>query len=232
VQLAQQLRLILGSGDPLASRFTAQAIAIQPRRLLLGLYQHPITADQRLLGLIKHAWLESGGVYGYRKIHDDLRELGEACGKHRVARLMRLEGLRSQTGYRRRPGRYGGKPPAASPNHLERRFNVTEPNKVWVTDITYIRTYEGWLYLAVVLDLFSRQVIGWSMKPQMTSDLAIDALLMAVWRRKPKQEVMIHSDQGSQFSSGDWQSFLKANNLLGSMSRRGNCHDNAVSGGA
>jgi putative transposase len=79
-----------------------------------------------------------------------------------------------------------------------------------------------------VLDLFSRQVIGWSMKPQMTSDLAIDALLMAVWRRKPKQEVMIHSDQGSQFSSGGWQSFLKANNLLGSMSRRGNCHDNAV----
>jgi putative transposase len=82
--------------------------------------------------------------------------------------------------------------------------------------------------LAVVLDLFSRQVIGWSMKPQMTSDLAIDALLMAVWRRKPKLEVMIHSDQGSQFSGGDWQSFLKANNLLGSMSRRGNCHDNAV----
>ena len=111
---------------------------------------------------------------------------------------------------------------------LERKFNVSEPNKVWVTDITYIRTYEGWLYLAVVLDLFSRQVIGWSMKPRMCSDLAIDALLMAVWRRKPKQEVMIHSDQGSQFSSSDWQSFLKANNLISSMSRRGNCHDNAV----
>jgi len=184
--------------------------------------------DQRLLGLIKHAWLESGGVYGYRKIHDDLRELGEPCGRHRVARLMRREGLRSQTGYRRRPGYYGGKPPVASPNRLERQFNVSEPNKVWVTDITYIRTYEGWLYLAVVLDLFSRQVIGWSMKPRMCSDLAIDALLMAVWRRKPKQEVMIHSDQGSQFSSSDWQSFLKANNLISSMSRRGNCHDNAV----
>ncbi|MFE1814919.1 IS3 family transposase [Metapseudomonas otitidis] len=184
--------------------------------------------DQRLLGLIKHAWLESGGVYGYRKIHDDLRELGESCGRHRVARLMRGEGLRSQTGYRRRPGYYGGKPTVASPNRLERKFNVSEPNKVWVTDITYIRTYEGWLYLAVVLDLFSRQVIGWSMKPRMCSDLAIDALLMAVWRRKPKQEVMIHSDQGSQFSSSDWQSFLKANNLISSMSRRGNCHDNAV----
>ncbi len=141
--------------------------------------------DQRLLGLIKHSWLESGGVYGYRKIHDDLREVGEVCGRHRVARLMCLEGLRSQTGYRRRPGKYGGKPAVAS------------PNKVWVTDITCIRTYEGWLYLAVVLDLFSRQVVGWSMKTQMTSDLAIDALLMAVWRRKPKQEVMVHSDQGS-----------------------------------
>ncbi|MEF0660162.1 IS3 family transposase [Pseudomonas aeruginosa] len=184
--------------------------------------------DQRLLGLIKHAWLESGGVYGYRKIHDDLREVGEVCGRHRVARLMRLEGLRSQTGYRRRPGKYGGKPAVASPNLLKRQFDVVEPNKVWVTDITYIRTYEGWLYLAVVLDLFSRQVVGWSMKAQMTTDLAINALLMAVWRRKPKQEVMVYSDQRSQYSSSDWRSFLKANNLVASMSRRGNCHDNAV----
>ncbi|MBK3456459.1 IS3 family transposase [Pseudomonas sp. MF6754] len=212
------------------------------RRLCLTLKVHPsgyyawlsepksarAKDDQRLLGLIKHSWLESGGVYGYRKIHDDLREVGESCGRHRVARLMRLEGLRSQTGYRRRPGKYGGKPAVASPNLLNRQFDVREPNKVWVTDITYIRTYEGWLYLAVVLDLFSRQIIGWSMKSQMTSDVAIDALLMAVWRRKPKQEVMIHSDQGSQYSSSDWRSFLKANNLVASMSRRGNCHDNAV----
>ncbi|WP_103754512.1 IS3-like element ISPsy29 family transposase [Pseudomonas syringae] len=212
------------------------------RRLCLTLKVHPsgyyawlsepqsarAKDDQRLLGLIKHSWLESGGVYGYRKIHDDLREVGEDCGRHRVARLMRLEGLRSQTGYRRRPGKYGGKPAVASPNLLKREFDVVEPNKVWVTDITYIRTYEGWLYLAVVLDLFSRQVVGWSMKSQMTSDLAIDALLMAVWRRKPKQEVMVHSDQGSQYSSSDWRSFLKANNLVASMSRRGNCHDNAV----
>ena len=212
------------------------------RRLCLTLKVHPsgyyawlaepqslrAKDDQRLLGLIKHSWLESDGVYGYRKIHDDLREAGEDCGRHRVARLMRLEGLRSQSGYRRRPGKYGGKPAIASPNLLKRQFDVVEPNKVWVTDITYIRTYEGWLYLVVVLDLFSRQVVGWSMKSQMTSDLAIDALLMAVWRRKPKQEVMVHSDQGSQYSSSDWRSFLKANNLVASMSRRGNCHDNAV----
>ena len=181
--------------------------------------------------MIKHSWLESGGVYGYRKIHDDLGEDGEDgedCGRHRVARLMRLEGLRSQTGYRRRPGKHGGKPAVVSPNLLKRQFDVVKPNKVWVTDITYIRTYEGWLYLAVVLDLFSRQVVGGSLKPQMTSDLAIDALLMAVWRRKPKQEVMIHSDQGSQYSSSDGRSFLKTNNLIASMSRRGSCHDNAV----
>jgi len=132
------------------------------------------------------------------------------------------------TDYRRHAGFYGGKPKAASPNHQARQFKVSEPNKVWVTDITYIRTYEGWLYLAVVLDLFSHQVIGWSMKPRMSSDLAIDAMLMAMWRRKPQQQVMIHSDQGSQFSSSDWQSFLKANNVISSMSRRGNCHDNAV----
>ncbi len=133
---------------------------------------------------------------------------------------MRLEWLRSQTGYLRRAGRYGCKSQVASPNHLTHLSNVIEPNKVWDKDITYIHTYEGWLFLAIVLDLFSLQVIGWSVKPQMASDLAIDALLVAVWLLKPKQEVMSHSDQGSQFSSGDWQSFLKANNLLGGMSRQ------------
>lgn len=184
--------------------------------------------DQRLLGHIKHFWLQSGGIYGYRKIYHDLRDAGITCGKHRVARLMRGEGLRSQTGYRRRPGRYNTKPSVVSPNWLQQQFDVTEPNKVWVTDITYIRTHEGWLYLAVVLDLFSRQVIGWSMKPRMTEDLVLDALLAAVWRRKPSTPVVVHSDQGSQYSGESWQAFLKAHRLVGSMSRRGNCYDNAV----
>jgi putative transposase len=184
--------------------------------------------DGRLIGHIKHAWLESGSVYGYRKVTDDLRELGESCGKHRVYRLMKQEKLRSQTGYRRRPGARGGAVAVLAPNHLQRQFDVSEPNRVWVTDITYIRTHEGWLFLAAVLDLFSRQVIGWSMGPRMDRELALNALLMAVWRRQPKQTVMVHSDQGSQFSSYDWQAFLKAHNLQQSMSRRGNCHDNAV----
>ena len=147
--------------------------------------------DQRLTGLIKQFWLESGGVYGYRKITDDLRDVGEFCGKHRVYRLMKSEALRSQTGYRRRPGQRYGRPAVVAPNHVQQQFNVAEPNRVWVTDITYIRTHEGWLYLAAVLDLFSRQVIGWSMQSRMDRELAINALLMAVWRRQPKQAVIV-----------------------------------------
>jgi putative transposase len=131
--------------------------------------------NQRLLGLIKQSWLESGGVYGYRKIVHDLRDLGESCGKHRVYRLMKQEGLRAQAGYRRKARHYG-KPVAVADNRLEQNFDVEAPNEVWVTDITYIRTHEGWLYLAVVLDLFSRQVVGWSMRSRIDRELAINAL--------------------------------------------------------
>jgi putative transposase len=184
--------------------------------------------DRRLLGHIKQSWLESGAVYGYRKVSDDLRELGERCGINRVHRLMRSAGIRSQTGYSKRKWKSGGPPSIVAPNLLQRQFDVEEPNRVWVTDITYIRTYEGWLYLTVVLDLFSRQVIGWSMGARIDTELAMNALLMAVWRRKPENTVMVHSDQGSQFSSYDWRDFLKEHNLEASMSRRGNCHDNAV----
>lgn len=115
-----------------------------------------------------------------------------------------------------------------APNHLERQFDVTELNKVWVTDITYIRPHEGWLYLVAVLDLFSRHVIGWSMGPRFDRELAISALLMAVWQLRPAQEVLVHSDQGSQFSSYDWQDFLREHRLKTNMSWRGNYHDNAV----
>lgn len=184
-------------------------------------------ANDRLSGLIKQFWLESGGVYGYRKIFSDLREYGERCSKNRVQRLMQSAGLKAQVGYRR-PRHRGGKVSIVAPNHLQRAFNVETPNEAWVTDITYIRTHEGWLYLAVVLDLFSRRVIGWSMKSRITKELALDALLMAVWRRKPTSTVMVHSDQGCQYTSHDWMDFLKAHGLKASMSRRGNCHDNAA----
>jgi len=183
--------------------------------------------DARVLGLIKQAWLESGCIYGYRKIYDELRSLGEKSCRNRIARLMRQEKLKAQVGYKR-PRYHGGKVAAISANLLEQNFTVERPNQTWVTDITYIRTQEGWLYLAVVIDLFSRQVVGWSMQPRMHTDLVIQALLMAVWRRKPEQRVIVHSDQGSQFTSEDWRGFLKTHNLEPSMSRRGNCYDNAV----
>ena len=183
--------------------------------------------DQRLLGLIKHHWLASGAVYGYRKIMQDLREAGESCSRHRVHRLMRAEGLRAQVGYGSTPRHRGG-PIGLVENVLNRDFAPEAPNQVWVTDITYIRTYEGWLFLAVVMDLYSRQVLGWATAPTMTRDLVLQALLAAVWKRKPGAGVLVHSDQGSQFTSDDWQAFLKAHHMVPSMSRRGNCHDNAV----
>jgi putative transposase len=184
--------------------------------------------DARLLGLIKQSWLESGTVYGYRKICADLRDLGEVCSRHRVARLMHAEGLKAQRGYGRRPGHRGGRPATIAPNRLEQRFDVALPDRQWVTDITYLRTHEGWLYLAVVIDLFSRQVVGWAMQGQMRTELVLQALTMAVWRRRPPRGLVLHSDQGSQFTSGDWQAFLRDHGIECSMSRRGNCHDNAV----
>ncbi len=188
-------------------------VSAHPAQRLLRLVEEPAeqTAkeDVRQTQLIRHAWEESGKVYGYRKLHDDLLDQGETCCPNRVARLASLAGIEARIGYKRRPGSYGGKPSG-------------------VVDITYIRTQEGFAYLAVVIDLYSRRVVGWSMQNRQTTDLVLQALLMAVWRRKPKSTVLIHSDQGSQFASMEWASFLKAHNLEHSMSRRGNCHDNAV----
>ena len=184
--------------------------------------------DKRQTELIKDAWEESGRIYGYRKLHDDLCDQGETCCPNRVARLAKLAGIKAQIGYKRRPGKYGGKPSVVVNNTLDRQFNVDAPDRFWVTDITYIKTYEGFSYLAVVIDLYSRRVVGWSMQNRQHTELVLQALLMAVWRRKPRNKVLIHSDQGSQFTSIDWAAFLKQHNLEHSMSRRGNCHDNAV----
>ncbi|QFT59400.1 Integrase core domain protein [Sulfitobacter sp. THAF37] len=189
---------------------------------------HRAQQDARQTELIRWAWADSGKVYGYRKLTDDLRDQGEQISENRVARLASLAGISAQVGYRRRPGRYGGKPAVVAENRLERKFRTTAPDQVWVTDITYINTHEGWLYLCVVIDLFSRRVVGWSAQSRMTTDLALQALLMAVWRRKSAGQVMVHSDQGSRFTSREWQTFLCQHHLEPGMSRRGNCHDNAV----
>ena len=128
--------------------------------------------------MIRDSWRASGGVYGSRRVLGDLREIGEVCGKHRVARIMRQHGIKAQ-----RP--IAGRPSLLAPNHLNREFTTSQPDRTWVTDITCIRTWPGWLYLVVVIDLFSRKVVGWSMKPTLSRELALDALLMALWRRKP-----------------------------------------------
>ncbi|EJK2399630.1 IS3 family transposase [Salmonella enterica] len=192
-----------------------------------GFYAWLQQANQMLTGQIKQFWLESGCVYGYRKIHLDLRDTGQQCGVNRVWRLMKRAGIKAQVGYRS-PRARKGEDSIVVPDRLQRQFNPDAPDERWVTDITYIRTHEGWLYLAVVVDLFSRKVIGWSMQPRMTKEIVLNALLMALWRRNPQKAVLVHSDQGSQYTSYEWQSFLKSHGLEGSMSRRGNCHDNAV----
>ncbi len=184
--------------------------------------------DQRLLKLIKGFYIASGATYGSPWIHRDLRESGETCSVHRVAKMiMRNNKLKAQIGYKRRYIK-DGKTATVAENILERNFNPTKPNERWVSDITYVRTYEGFLYVAMVLDLFSRRIVGWSMDKNIDRHLVINALLMAVCSRRPKEKVLVHSDQGSQYGSADYLAFMKANNLEPSMSRRGNCHDNAV----
>lgn len=183
--------------------------------------------DQRLLERIRSFYFASDGVYGSPRIFKDLREEGECCGVHRVARIMREHRIRALRGYKR-PRYKSGMPAVVAPNRLEQQFTVGAPDCAWVTDITYLRTHEGFLYLAVVPDLYSRMVVGWSMKASLHRDLVLDALVMAVWRRQPKQTVIIHSDQGAQYGSDDWQRFCRDHNLDTSMSRRGNCFDHAV----
>lgn len=147
--------------------------------------------DQKLLVEIRQFHDDSYGIYGSSRIHWDLREAGIRCGVKRVARPMNQAKIRSLRGYRS-PRHVSGKPAAVSPNQLQQQFTIDQPDTAWVTDITYIRIYESWLYLAVVIHLYWRTVVGWSMKSSMATEIVLDALLMAVWRRKPKQPVIIH----------------------------------------
>ena len=182
--------------------------------------------NKALTALIIEYWEGSDKTYGSPRIHRDLRESGEHCGENRIARLMRKASIKAVRAYRK-PRYISSKPSIVAHNHLDRQFTVTKPDEAWVTDITYVRTYQDWLYLAVVIDLYSRMVVGWSMKPNLHRDIALDALIMGLRRRNPQQEVLIHSDQGSQYASDDWSQLARSNGFKISMSRRGNCWDNA-----
>ena len=180
-----------------------------------------------LLGEIKQFYTASGSIYGSPRIYRDCKAAGLLCSENRVAKLMHQAKLFAVRGYRK--ARYkSGKPAIASPNRLRQVFTAQTADEAWVTDITQIYTHEGWLYMAVVIDLYSRAVVGWSMQPHIRTELVLDAMMMAKWRRQPKQSVVIHSDQGSQFGSDAFNRWCKENNFVTSMSRRGNCYDNAA----
>jgi transposase InsO family protein len=184
-------------------------------------------ADRQLSDEIKQAFESSRQTYGTRRVQDDLRKQGQAVSRARIGRLMRQEGLCCKTRRRFRATTNSNHTLPVAPNLLARQFQVAEPDRVYVSDITYVATGEGWLYLAVFLDLFSRQVVGWAMSAWMTADLVMDALQMARWRRRPGKGLLVHSDRGSQYASGRFQALLKDQGYVCSMSRKGNCWDNA-----
>jgi putative transposase len=184
--------------------------------------------DQRLAVEIAAIHAESHRRYGSPRVHAELRERGRGTSRKRVARLMRIQGLRARHKRRFRTTTDSAHEFPVAPNMVKRKFEASAPNKTWVTDITYIWTLEGWLYLAVILDLFSRRVVGWGMSEEITRKLALNALNMALSRRQPPRGLIHHSDRGSQYASGDYRRMLAANRIVCSMSRRGDCWDNAV----
>ena len=186
-------------------------------------------SDEALGATVRASFLQSDRTYGARRVWHDLLADGVKCGLHRIERLMRLHALRARPRRRRLPVDAGERSPAVvSPNVLNRQFGAPAPNRKWVADFTYIWTSEGWLYVAAVVDLFSRRVVGWSMSATMTAQLVTDALVMAIWRRGTPTTVLHHSDQGSQYTSESFQRLLADQGLSCSMSRSGNVWDNAA----
>jgi transposase InsO family protein len=187
--------------------------------------------DQRLRIEVRVIHREANGRYGSPRIYQELQARGERVSRKRVARLMRLEGLRGKKKRRFRVTTNSDHAYPVAPNVLDRKFAVKDipgPDQVWVADITYVPTREGWLYLAVVLDLASRLVVGWSMGETLESQLAIDALKMALERRRPAAGLLHHSDRGVQYASNEYRELLEEQKAVVSMSRKGNCWDNAV----
>ena len=185
-------------------------------------------ANVRLLECIRNSFTNSDRTYGSPRIVRALRHGGEVCSENRVARLMQIAGIKARHKRRRMPGQHLSVVHSVAPNILDRQFEATAPNQKWAADFTYVWTSEGWLFVAVVLDLYSRRVVGWSMQHTMTAELVMDALLMAIFRRGRPKAVMHHSDQGSQYTSEDFQKLLESHGIICSMSRRGNCWDNAA----
>ena len=191
----------------------------QPRRKRL--------TDAQLLALIRAIHAELKGAYGSPRMVRELRGRGFPASKERVERLMRENGIRARHKRRYKATTDSKHSLPIAPNVLDRGFAPAAPNQVWAADLTYIWTEQGWLYLAVVLDLFNREVVGWSIKPRMTADIVVDALAMAWFRRRPAPGLIHHSDRGSQYASKVFRDKLVEFGMIGSMSRKANCWDNA-----
>lgn len=184
--------------------------------------------DRRLLPKIQQCFQASKRTYGHRRIEKALKQLGERCGKHRVRRLMRENGLKPKTRRKFKVTTHSKHNHPIHGNKLNRQFKAYQPNQRWGSDITYIPTREGWLYLAVIMDLYSRRILGWSMSHRLKEQLVIDALKMALFRRKQVSGLLLHSDRGSQYAAEDYQKTLRMYKIDCSMSRKGNCWDNAA----
>jgi len=184
-------------------------------------------ANRQLLAAIRAVFGASRQVYGYRRVYKALVAKQVACSRNRVARLMRQAGLQAKRYRRYRITTQSRHRRPVAPNYLARRFTAPAPNQKWVSDITYVRTHQGWLYLAVVLDLFSRYVVGWAMEPYLNDRLTLKALQMAFSRRRPPEGLLHHSDRGSQYASREYRALLLDHHALVSMSRAGNVYDNA-----
>jgi putative transposase len=186
-------------------------------------------SDEELSAKVHASFLASDRTYGARRVWHDVLAEGISCGLHRIERLMRQQALRARPRRRRLPSDTGEQSTSAiSPNVLDRIFQAPSANRKWVADFTYIWTVEGWLYVAAVLDLFSRRVVGWSMSATMTAQLVTDALIMAVWRRGKPDALLHHSDRGSQYTSEQFQRLMAEHGVTCSMSRSGNVWDNAA----
>jgi putative transposase len=185
-------------------------------------------ADEGLIVKIRSSFVGSARTYGARRVWRDVLAEGLSCGLHKVERLMRMNALRARPRRRGLPKDDGARSLAVAPNLLDRQFAAERPNQRWIADFTYIWTAEGWLYVAAVIDLFSRRVVGWSMKAEMTAQLVTDALVMAIWRRGRPDALLHHSDQGSQYASEQFQQLMADNGVACSMSRSGNIWDNAA----
>ena len=186
-------------------------------------------SDEELGVKVRTSFLASDRTYGARRVWHDMIAEGMACGLHRIERLMKRQALRARPRRRRLPPDLGERQASAvAPNVLGRVFEAAAPNRKWIADFTYIWTAEGWLYVAAVIDLFSRRAVGWSMSATMTAQLVTDALIMAIWRRGKPNALLHHSDRGSQYTSEQFQQILAEQGIACSMSRSGNCWDNAA----